>query len=80
MKRLIFSLFDISGIKNNISGFLVTFLIGGWYTKSMKEEMIFDIKRIAESLNRNNSDDEFRSAIFRLRIRIDNLEKTILEG
>ena len=28
----------------------------------------------------NNSDDEFRSAIFRLRIRIDNLEKTILEG
>lgn len=46
----------------------------------MKEEMIFDIKCIAESLNRHNSDDEFRSAIFRLRIRIDNLEKTILEG
>lgn len=75
-----FSLFDISGIKNNISGFLVTFLMGEWYTKIMKEEMIFDIKRIAESLNRHNSDDEFRSAIFRLRIRIDNLEKIILEG
>lgn len=45
----------------------------------MKEEMIFDIKRIAESLNRNNSNDELRSAIFRLRIRIDNLEKSIQE-
>lgn len=43
----------------------------------MKEEMIFDIKRIAESLSRYNSNDELRSAIFRLRIRIDNLEKSI---
>ena len=45
----------------------------------MKEEMIFDIKRIAESLNRHNSNDELRSAIFRLRIRIDNLENSIQE-
>ena len=45
----------------------------------MKEEMIFDIKRIAESLSRHNSNDELRSAIFRLRIRIDNLEKSIQE-
>lgn len=45
----------------------------------MKEEMIFDIKCIAENLSRHNSNDELRSAIFRLRIRIDNLEKTIQE-
>lgn len=41
--------------------------------------MIFDIKRIAESLSRHNSNDELRSAIFRLRIRIDNLENSIQE-
>ncbi|QKH77066.1 hypothetical protein [Streptococcus intermedius] len=43
----------------------------------MKREMIFDIQDIAKKLNVNLSEDELTYQIFRLRVRINELEEII---
>lgn len=43
----------------------------------MKEEMIFDIKAIANELHYHVSDNELKWRIFQLRMRLDKLEETV---
>lgn len=43
----------------------------------MKEEMIFDIKVIANELHYHVSDNELKWRIFQLRVRLDKLEETV---
>lgn len=43
----------------------------------MKEEMIFDIKAIANELYYHVSDNELKWRIFQLRVRLDKLEETV---
>ncbi|VTS35717.1 Uncharacterised protein [Streptococcus anginosus] len=47
------------------------------YSCSMKEEMIFDIKAIANELHYHVSDNELKWRIFQLRVRLDKLEETV---